>query len=79
MDLDKARFSTILEDVVKNNSKLAGCARHKFLRMEPGICTHLRCLHCNGRMSLRDVLNYTKGFAHAGGDPKTVYEDISNG
>lgn len=79
MDLDKARFGTILQDVVKNNGRLASCARHKFLKLEKGITSHLHCIHCNGRMSFRDVMNYAKGFVHAGGARETVYEDASYG
>lgn len=70
-------MQAILEQIRENQDRVRGCRVHVF----PAIGNNYRlgqkltCLNCGGVMDLREVGNYLRGFAAAGGNPQDVLPD----
>ena len=74
---DRIDFAALWEQVKSNNRRLDVCPRHFFPHRPAGyrIGQKLRCVHCEGEITLTDAGNYLRGYVAAGGDPADVWPD----
>lgn len=69
--------NSIMAEIRQNQDRVRGCAVHRFPAIGDTyrLGQKLTCLNCGGVMDLREVGNYLRGFAAAGGDPQIVLPD----
>jgi len=65
--IDRARMTTLWEEVKENGRKLNSCARHDFAKIEPIVTMNQKyqCIHCLGTIDGIAHSWYSKGRAHA--------------
>lgn len=67
------------ERAEENFRSLNNCRQHKFNKPpETGVGIKLRCLACDGEMSLLNVMYYIRGYEAAGANPNEIMMGISN-
>jgi hypothetical protein len=78
--ISKDEMQQLWEEVKENNRKWRRCPKHFFPHKDGvyGLRAKATCANCGAWADLSAVMDYTRGYVAAGGDPNDVFPDFKN-